>query len=178
MGKFIYQHATPNEFRRYFGNANVYGDGEDIKLDYNSQLICLHTDVNGVAIRVRIGTVSDFSELPRLGSYIVDFAFSGKKVNAQEYGHLCAVAGAMLVAQGQNVLASAGMASNANITIPSVHNEAATLAARQILKPGTPGATLTIISKQLFQVSSEGNNPAIGNWENIEVSMYYGEAVN
>ena len=104
--------------------------------------------------------------------------FEGKKVDEALYQRLCAVAGAMLVAQGQNVLASAGMASNANITIPSVHNEAATLAARQILKPGTPGATLTITSKQLFQVSSEGNNPAIGNWENIEVSMYYGEAVN
>lgn len=175
MAKFIYQHATPNEFRYYFGNATVYGDGEDIKLDYNSQLICLHTDVNGVAIRVRIGTVSDFSELPRLGSYIVDFAFSGKKVNAQEYGHLCAVAGAMLVAQGQKVLDGGGYKSDSTLSIFGAPYQDVKTATQKILS-GCFAAKMSVLT--IVEQDTTGNNPAIRNWEGLSETVWAGAAIN
>lgn len=176
MAKFILHEPG---YGWFFGDANAYSASAsgDIRIDFESKITHIQTYQDN-PISARYGNIGKLMQESRFQSKVLDMVFEGKKVDEALYQRLCAVAGAMLVAQGQNVLASAGMASNANITIPSVHNEAATLAARQILKPGTPGATLTIISKQLFQVSSEGNNPAIGNWENIEVSMYYGEAVN
>lgn len=177
MARFIYHHITPHYTNLYFGDVNVYGDGEDVKLDYESQFYCLRTKSNGDPISVRIGAIYDFSEIPYLTNHIIDFAFSAQKVEEYLYQRLCAVAASMLIAQSQKLLVSAGMASNANITIPSDHLKAASDAARQILKPGTPGASLTILSKHA-QESIETFNPAIGNFENIEYSMYHGEAVN
>lgn len=177
MGKFIIQHNSISSNKMYFfGEANAYGSGEDVRLDYGSQIFCVSFD-GKVPKTVSFGKIQDFSNVPYLGSDILDRLFNSVKVDEYAYQRLCAVAASMLIAQSQKLLAHAGMASNANITIPSVHNEAATLAARQILKPGTPGASLTIISKNA-QESIEVYNPAIGNFENIEASMYHGEAVN
>ena len=184
MAKFIYQDRTATHRNFYFGEANAYGCGEDVRLDYDSEIFCVSYPYSNTASvepnrnrNVSFGKIQDFSDAPYLGSKILGDLFKGVKVDEYVYEHLCAFAASMLIAQSQKLLASAGMASNANITIPSDHLKAASEAARQILKPGTPGASLTILSKQP-QESVEVYNPAIGCFDNIEASMYHGEAVN
>lgn len=175
MAKFIYQHVTPNGIYVYFGDVNVYGDGEDIKLDYNSQFFCLHTEMNGVPIRVRIGTTANFFEIPSLASYIVESAFTGKKIDALHYGHLCAVAGSMLIAQGQKVLDGGGYKSDTILTIFGAPYQTVKTATRKILS-GCAAAKMAVLT--IVEQDTVGNNPAIGNWEGMEETVWAGAAIN
>lgn len=172
MAKFI---LIEPGYGCFFGDAIVYSASAsgDIRIDYESKITHIQTYQNS-PINVRYGNIGDLIPA-HLQSKVLDMIFQGKKVDVQEYGHLCAVAGSMLIAQGQKVLDGGGYKSDTILTIFGAPYQTVKTATQKILS-GCANAKMAVLT--IIEQDTTGNNPALGNWEGMEETVWAGAAIN
>ena len=173
MAKFILHEPG---YGWFFGDANAYSASAsgDIRIDFESKITHIQTYQDN-PISARYGNIGELMQESRFQSKVLDMVFEGKKVDEALYQRLCAVAGAMLVAQGQKVLDGGGYKSDSTLTIFGAPYQDVKTATQKILS-GCFAAKMSVLT--IVEQDTTGNNPAIGNWEGLSETVWAGAAIN
>lgn len=173
MAKFILHEPG---YGWFFGDANAYSASAsgDIRIDFESKITHIQTYQDN-PISARYGNIGELMQESRFQSKVLDMVFEGKKVDEALYQRLCAVAGSMLIAQGQKVLDGGGYKSDTTLSIFGAPYQDVKTATRKILS-GCFAAKMSVLT--IVEQDTTGNNPAIGNWDGLSETVWAGAAIN